>query len=69
MDASSETIDIMLSPEISEPYTAMSDSPDSDASPPTVRDHQLEGSPEAPGTTRSRNTAYRHMAFQGTKTQ
>ncbi len=69
MDASSETIDIMLSPEMSEPHTAMSDSPDSDASPPTVRDHQLEGSPEAPRTTRSRNTAYRHVAFQGTKTQ
>jgi hypothetical protein len=38
MDDSSETIDIMLSPDMSEPHTAMSDSPDSDASPLTRRD-------------------------------
>ena len=69
MDASSETIDIMLSPDMSELHTAMSDSPDSDASPPTRRDHRREGSPEASRTARSRKTADRHVAFQGTRTQ
>ncbi len=63
MDASSETIDIMLSPDMSKPYTAMSDSLDSDASPPTGRDHQREWSPEAPRTARSRKIADRHVAF------
>lgn len=48
MDASSETIDIMLSPNISKPYTAISDLPDSDASPLTGHNHQREGSPEVP---------------------
>ena len=69
MDASSETVDIMLSPDISKPHTAMSDSPDSDASPPTRRDRRREGSPEAPRTARSRKSADRHVAFHGTQTQ
>jgi len=68
MDASSGTIDIMLSPDMSKPHTAMSDSPDSNASPPTGRDHQREWSPEAPRTARSRKIADRHVAFQGTRT-
>lgn len=57
MDASSETIDIMLSPYISELHTAMSD-----ASPPTLRAHRREGSPEAPRTARGRENADRHVA-------
>ena len=69
MDTSSETIDIMLSSEMSDSHTAMSDSSGIDASPSTVCDHQLERSSEAFGTTRSRNTADRHVAFQGIKTQ
>ncbi len=69
MDESSETIDIIFSPDMSEPHTAMGDSPDSDASPPTRRDRRREESPEAPRTARSRKTADRHMAFQGTRTQ
>ena len=47
MDTSLETINVMLSPDMSEPYTAMSDPRDSNAGPPT---------------------AYRHVAFQGTRT-
>jgi hypothetical protein len=69
MDASSETIDIMLSPDMSNPHTAMSDLPDSDASPPTGRYHQREESPKAPRIARSRKTADCHVAFQSTKTQ
>jgi len=63
MDASSETIDIMLSPDMSELHTAMSDSPDSDASAPNLRDYRRKGSPEAPRTARSRKSADRHVAF------
>ncbi len=69
MDASSKTIDIMLSPDMSELHIVMSDSPDSDASPSTRRDHRREGSPEAPRIARSRKTVDRHVAFQGIKTQ
>ena len=69
MDDSSETIDIMLSPDMPEPHTAMSDSSDSDASPPTRRDRRREGSPEVPRTARSRKTADRHVVFQNTRTQ
>jgi len=59
----------MLSLEMLEPHIVMSDSLDSDASLSIVRDHQLEGSLEASRTTRSKNTAYRHVTFQDTKTQ
>ncbi len=69
MDASSETIDIMLSTDMSKPLTAMSDSPNSDASPPTGRDHQRDWSLEALRTARSRKSADHHVAFQGNKTQ
>ena len=69
MDTSLKTINVMLSPDMLEPHTAISDSPDSDASPPTRRDRRREESPEAPRTARSRKTADRHVAFQGTRTQ
>ena len=69
MDTSLETINVMLSPDMPEPYTAISDPRDSDASPPTGRDHRGEGSPEAPRAARSRKSADRHVAFQGTRTQ
>ena len=59
----------MLSPDISKPHTAIRDSSDNDASPPTGRNYQREGSPETPRTARSRKTADRHMAFQGSRTQ
>ena len=69
MDASSETIDIMLSPDMSKFHTVMSDSSDSDASPSTRRDRRREGSPEAPRTARSKKNADRHVVFHGFKTQ
>lgn len=53
----------MLSLEMLEPHIVMSDLPNSDASSSIVRDHQLEGSLEAPQTTRSKNTTYRYVTF------
>ncbi|KAL8822113.1 MAG: hypothetical protein Q9191_007146 [Dirinaria sp. TL-2023a] len=47
----------------------MSDSQDSDASPPTRRDRGREGSPEAPRTARSRKSADGRVAFHGPKIQ
>ena len=64
MDTSSETINVMLSPDMSEPHHAMSDSGDSDASPPTRPHRRPEGCP--PRTARSREIADRHVAFQDT---
>ena len=61
-----ETINFMLLPDMPESYTAISDSSDSDASPPTRRDRRRDESPEAPRTARSRKTADRYVAFQGT---
>ena len=69
METSLETINVMLSPDISEPYTAMSDPRDSDASPPTGRDRRHEGCPDAPRSARSRKIADRHVAFQDTAAQ
>jgi len=40
-------LSVMLSPDMSEPYTAMSDPRDSNAGPPTGRDRRHEGSPDA----------------------
>ena len=48
IDTSLETINVMLSPDMSEPSTAITDSPDSDASPPARRDCWREESSEAP---------------------
>lgn len=69
MDESLETIDIMLSPDMSKPHVAMSDLPDSDASPSTCRDRPREESAEAPRIARSKKIADRHVAFQAFRTQ
>ena len=59
----------MLSPEMSEPHTAMSDSRDSDASTPTGHDRRHEECPDAPRTARSRRIADRHLTFRDTAAQ
>ena len=69
MDASSETINIMLSPDMSKLHTTMSDSSDNDASPPTRRDRERERSPEAPRTARNRKNTDRCVAFHDLRTQ
>lgn len=63
MDTLLETINVMLSPDMLEPYTVIGDSLDSDVSPLTRRDRRREESPEAPRTARSRKTADRYVAF------
>ena len=63
MDGLSETIDIMLLPDMSKPYTALSNPLDSDASPRTRYNRRYKGSLKAPRTVKSRKSANRHIAF------
>jgi len=64
MATSLETINVMLSPDMPEPYTAISDPQDSDAIPPTGRDCRHEGCPDAPRIARGRKIADCHVPFQ-----
>ncbi len=69
MDTSSETIDIMLSPDMSGIHTAVTKSRDSDATPPARAGRRHERCPETFRAARSTKTADRHVAFQDTIAQ
>ena len=69
MDASSETINIMLSPEMSEPHTATSDPQDGDASVPSGRDHRYKECSDAPRSASSGKIANPHLAISNTAAQ
>ena len=63
MDNSSETIDIMFSPDMSEPNAARSEPSDNTANPPTLI-FQHGQHPETGRTTKGVKTAERRVAFQ-----
>ena len=66
MDASSETINIILLLKISKPYTSGSDPQDSDASIPNGRDRRYEQYSDALGIVRSGKIINPYLAIRDT---
>ena len=64
-----KAINIVLSPDASNPYATLSDATESDLVPSSRPDRRHAGNPEAPQTKRDKKTAGRHVRSQGNKTQ
>ena len=69
MDASLETIDIMLSPDESNPYATLKDETKGDEIPSSRLERRYEGSLEAPQVEGDKKPAGRHVRSRGNKTQ